>query len=167
MRQPGEGALLRPKILIGTYGSDALAEQAMAEAARTGSTLVVCFIRSVRLDYRWDRPLSMDTDQAALKTFSRFLDIGHQMGMPVLPIYDTGDDAAMLVAEAAAMSGCERILIGSSRQGAVYHLIEGNFFQRLEAILPEEIKVPVVRAEAASPAAIPAEAVSDNAAAIH
>jgi hypothetical protein len=162
MHQLGDGAMSRPKILVGTYGSDALAGQAMAEAARTGSTLVVCFIRSVRLDYRWDRLLSMDTDLAALKTFSRFLDIGHQMGVPVLPIYDTGDDAAMLIAEAAAMCGCDRILIGSSRQGALYHLIKGYFHQRLEALLPEEIKVEVVRAGAERAVAVEAAGGRDS-----
>jgi hypothetical protein len=159
MAQLGEGAMTRPKLLVGTYGSDALAERAMSEARQTGSTLVVCFIRSVRLDYRWDRQLSMDTDIAALKTFAKFLDLGHEYNVPVLPIYDSGDDAAILMAEAAAMCGCDRILIGSSRQGALYHLIKGYFHQRLEALLPEDIKVQVVRVDGdPGPTVLPATA---------
>jgi amino acid transporter len=156
MQQLGDGALARPRILIGSYGSHALARPALAEAKRSGATLIVCFIRSVRLRYDWDRALTMDTDLAALRTFAKFLDLGHEMGVPVLPIYDSGDNAAELIAEAAAVSGAERILIGSSRQGAIYHLIKGYFHERLEALLPPEIKVEVLRPEGQpEPAAAP------------
>ena len=33
----------------------------------------------------------METDMAAMRTFARFLDLGHEMGVPVFPIYDSGD----------------------------------------------------------------------------
>jgi nucleotide-binding universal stress UspA family protein len=159
MQQLVGNALERPRILVGTYGSDSLARPALLEAKRTGSLLVVCFIRSVRLSYSWDRVLSMDTDMAALRTFSRFLDMGHEMGVPILPVYDSGDDAVELVAEAAAITGADRILIGSSRQGKLFQLIKGNFQQRLEAMLPEEIKVVVVDPTSAEEPA-PAETVA-------
>jgi amino acid transporter len=147
MQQLGAGALDRPRILIGTYGSEALARPALTEAKRLGATLVVCFIRSVRLAYNWDQRLTMDTDIAALRVFAKFLEIGHEMDVPVLPVYDSGGDAAELIAEAAAVTGCERVLLGSSRQGAIYHLIKGHFHQRLEALLPPEIKVDVLRTD--------------------
>jgi amino acid transporter len=154
MAQLGAGALERPKILIGTYGSESLARPALEEAKRTGSTLVVCFIRSVRIAYNWERGLSMDSDASALRVFARFLDLGHQMDVPVLPVYDSGDNAAELMAEAAAITGCERILIGTSRNGAFYHLIKGHFQQRLEAILPPEIKVEVLPPEGSEHSAV-------------
>lgn len=140
-------AMVKPKILLGTYGSEALAPAALAEAKRSGSTLVVCFIRQVNLSYKYDeKKLTIDTDLAALKTFSKILDNAHDQGVPVLPIYDTGPDAAELMAENAAIYGCERVLIGSSRQGILYHLIKGTFQRRLEAILPPEIPVQVIAA---------------------
>ena len=71
--------------------------------------------------------------------------------MPVLPVYDTGDDAAELMAEAAAIYGCDEVLIGTSRRGAVYHAIKGHFQNRLESILPPDVKVQVVAAEASPP----------------
>ena len=61
-----------------------------------------------------------------------------------MPIYDTGPDAAELMAENAAMYGCEQVLIGTSRQGALYHLIKGHFQGRLESLLPPEIPVHVL-----------------------
>jgi hypothetical protein len=128
MEQLGGGALERPRILVGTYGSEALARPAMEEAKRAGATLVVCFIRSVRIAYNWQRGLTMDSDASALRVFARFLDLGHEMGVPVLPVYDSGDNAAELMAEAAAMSGSERILIGTSRNGVIYHLIKGHLW---------------------------------------
>jgi len=145
----------RPKILVGTYGSEAMARAALARAKSRGAMLVVCFIRSVRISYQWDRALSMDTDIAALRTFARFLELGHETGVPILPVYDSGDDAAELVAEAAAVNGCESVLIGTSRQGALYHIIKGYFHQRLEDLLPPEIKVEVLQPDAAVEAQTP------------
>jgi hypothetical protein len=139
------------KFLLGTYGSDALARAALRRCKEEHATLVVCFIRQVSLSYKYglDRPLSIDTDLAAQKTFAKFLDMGHQMGVPVMPVYDTGQDAALLMAEAAAIYGCEKIFIGTSRQGALYHLIKGHFQQRLEALIPPDIAVEVLAPEAA------------------
>ena len=70
------------------------------------------------------------------------------MNVPVLPIYDTGPDAAVLLAENAAIYGCGRVFIGTSRQGALYHLIKGHFQRRLEVLLPPDIAVEVIGAGA-------------------
>ena len=141
-------ALARPKLLLGTYGSDALASAALGEARRSRSTLVVCFVRQVALSYKHEgRRLTIDTDLAALRTFSRYLDLAHQMDVPILPVYDMGADAAELIAETAAIYGCDRVLIGTSRQGALYHLIKGHFQRRMESLLPPEIHVQVISPE--------------------
>jgi len=137
-------AMAKRKAMIGTYGSEALAEQAMSVAKAEDLALVVCFIRQVSLSIKWDMKLSIDTDLAAQKTFSHFLERGHEMGVPVIPVYDTGPDAAVLLAENAAIYGCQRVLIGTSRQGAVYHLVKGSFQRRLESLLPPEIPVEVM-----------------------
>jgi amino acid transporter len=157
MQQLGDGALDRPKIVVGTYGSEAMARPALVEAQRSGCTLVVCFIRSVSLGRNWGPKLTMDTDIAALRVFAKFLDLGHEMGVPVLPVYDSGDDAAYLLAEAAALTGSDRVLLGTSRQGPLYHLIKGHFQQQLEALLPEEIRVEVLQpSESQAKAEVPA-----------
>lgn len=140
---PGE-ALARPKILLGTYGSEALATAALEEARRNDCTLVVCFIRQVALSFQYNKRLTIDNDLAALKTFAKFLEHGHEMGVSILPVYDTGSDAAVLMAENAAIYGCQKVLIGTSRQGALYHLIKGHFQRRLESLLPPEIPVQVI-----------------------
>src|SRR5207302_4749940 len=95
---------------------------------------------------------TIDTDIGALRTFSRFLELGHQIDVPVLPVYDTGPDAAELLAENAAIYGVERVLIGTSRQGALYHLIKGHFQRRLEGLLPPDIPVHVIAPTAPPPA---------------
>src|SRR5207248_9646084 len=103
----------------------------------------------VNLSYKYEseQKLTIDTDIAALKAFSRFLDLGHDMGVNVLPVYDTGPEAAELMAESAAIYGCERVLIGTSRQGSLYHLIKGRFQARLESLLPLEIPVQIITPE--------------------
>lgn len=145
-------ALAQPKILLGTYGSELLAPAALLEAKREHATLVVCFIRQVTLSYKYETRLTLDTDQAAVKTFSRFLDLAHGFGVPILPVYDMGYDAAELMAETAAIYGCTKILLGTSRKGALYHLIKGHFQRRMETILPPEVQVQVISPEEAAAA---------------
>ena len=139
-------ALGKQRIMIGTYGSDALAQTALELARSQDAALVVCFIRSVALSYKYgsDQKLGIDTDLAAQKTFARFLDLGHELNVPIIPVYDTGPDAAELIAETAAVYGCDRVLIGTSRKGALYHLIKGTFQRRLEALLPPDVRVEVI-----------------------
>jgi amino acid transporter len=144
MSQLGSGAMSRSRVLIGTYGSDALARPALEMARQSNSTLVVCFIRKINLSYKWDRKLSMETDHSALRTFARFLELGHEYGVPVLPVYDSGENAVELLAETAAITGCDKVLIGTSRRGGVYQLLKGTFQQNLEALLPPEIPVQVI-----------------------
>jgi len=150
-------ALGNPKLLLGTYGSDALAPAAMEEAKRRGATLVVCFIRQIALSYKHEgRRLTIDTDLAALRTFSRYLDLAHTWKVPILPVYDMGPDAAELIAETAAIYSCDRVLIGTSRRGALYHLIKGHFQTRLESLLPPEIPVQVISPDlVGSPVPVP------------
>ena len=66
---------------------------------------------------------------------------GHREGVPVLPVYDMGSEATEMMAETAAIYGCTKVLIGTSRRGALYHIIKGHFQTRLEAILPPDIEV--------------------------
>jgi nucleotide-binding universal stress UspA family protein len=140
-------AMTGPKLLVGTYGAVELAEAALEECRRSGASLVVCFVRQVSLSYKYDsseRRLSMETDLGAMKTFARFLELGHAAGVPVVPVYDTGPDAAELLAEHAAILGCDAVLIGTTRRGALYHLIKGTFQRRLESLLPKEVPVRVI-----------------------
>ena len=62
-------------------------------------------------------------------------------------VYDSGSEAAELMAETAAIHGCHKVLIGTSRKGALYHLIKGHFQTRLESVLPPDIKVQVLHPE--------------------
>ena len=79
------------------------------------------------------------------------------MDVPVLPVYDTGPDATVLMAENAAIYGCQKVLIGSTRKGMIYHLIKGHFQRRLEALLPPDIPVQVISASTAVEESPPAE----------
>src|SRR5258708_16675181 len=92
-----------------------LASAAIRVAKEKGCTLIVCFIRQISLSYKYDeRRLNIDTDIAALRTFSRFLDLGHQNGVPILPVYDSGPEAAELMAETAAIYGVGEVVIGTN-----------------------------------------------------
>jgi hypothetical protein len=79
------------------------------------------------------------------------------LGVPVIPVYDTGQDAVVLMAENAAVYGAEKVFIGTSRKGALYHLVKGHFHSRLEALLPPDVHVEVISAEVPETIAQPTE----------
>jgi nucleotide-binding universal stress UspA family protein len=146
MEQLPPDAWSRPKLLLATAGSDTMAEPAMEEAKRENAALVVTFIRDVSLNYRVkaESRFTLDTDPAAQALFTDFLEHGHRHGVPVIPMYDTGPNAPELIAEAAAINGVGKVLIGSSRRGALHTLIKGSFQERLESLLPPDIPVQVL-----------------------
>jgi nucleotide-binding universal stress UspA family protein len=143
---PGD-AWSRPRVLVGTYGSEALAPAALRVARQRGAVLVVCFVRELALSYKYnaeEKRFTLESDGAAQKAFARFLELGHDAGVPVLPVYDSGANAAEVMAETAAVYGCEVVLIGTSRRGTLFHLIKGHFQRKLEALLPPEVRVQVI-----------------------
>lgn len=153
MEQLSPEVLAGPKLLLATAGSDQLADTAMEEARRRESALVVCFIRQVALGYMTQTGLTLETDQAAQELFIEFLQHGQRHGVPIIPMYDTGPDASVMIAEAAAMNAVNKVLIGSSRRGSLHRLIKGSFQRRLESLLPPDIPVEVLSLPAGPPAA--------------
>jgi amino acid transporter/nucleotide-binding universal stress UspA family protein len=148
MEQLSPDAMARPKILLATAGSDDLAEPALEVAKRENAALVVSFVRDVALNYRVnaENVLTLENDRAAQELFTDFLEHGHREGVPIIPMYDTGNDAAVLLAEGAAINGVSKVLIGSSRRGALHNLIKGSFQKRLESLLPPDVPVEVISA---------------------
>jgi nucleotide-binding universal stress UspA family protein len=146
MEQLPLDALAKPKILLATAGSDQMADSALEIAKAENAAMIVCFIREVALSYKVEaeQRLTLDTDPAAQAMFTDFLAHGHKYGVPIIPVYDTGHDGAELIAEQAAMNGAHKVLIGSSRRGALHHLIKGSFQRRLEAFLPPDVRVQVL-----------------------
>lgn len=140
-------AMMRPKLLLATAGSDAMAEPAMKLAKELNASLVVSFIREVALNYKVESEnrMTLDTDLAAQELFTEFLEHGHKHGVPIIPAYDTSQNAPEQIAELAAMYGVDKVLIGSSRRGAIHTFIKGSFQRKLESLLPPEIPVKVVQ----------------------
>ena len=139
-------ALAKPKVLLATAGSDDLADAALELAAAEDATLVVAFVRQVALSYKVEAEsrLTLDTDPAAQALFKDFLAHGHKYGVPIIPVYDTGPDSAELIAEHAAMNGVTKVLLGSSRRGAIHKIIKGSFQRKLESYLPPDMPVQVI-----------------------
>jgi amino acid transporter len=146
MDQLPPDALAKPKLLLATAGSDDLADAALEVAAAENAALVVAFIRQVALSYKVEAEgrLTLDSDPAAQSLFTEFLAHGHRYGIPIIPVYDTGPDAAELIAEHAAMNGVNKVLLGSSRRGVIHKIIKGSFQRHLEQLLPPEIPVQIV-----------------------
>jgi amino acid transporter len=146
VEQLSESAMARPRVLLATAGSATNAPAALEVARKDNAALVVCFVRDVALSYKVKagEAFTLDTDPAAQMLFRDFLAKGHQMGVPIIPAYDTGGEAPELIAELAAMNAVDKVLIGTSRRGAIYHMIKGSFQTKLEHLLPPEISVQVL-----------------------
>jgi nucleotide-binding universal stress UspA family protein len=157
MEQLPPDALARPKVLLATAGSAALAEEAIKHAKEANAALVVSFVRPAAVTFGAGR-LNLDTDPAAQALFTDFLELGHKYDVPIIPMYDTGQNAPEVIAETAAMNGVDRVLIGSSRRGALHNLIKGSFQRKLESLLPPEIPVEVITPAENPPAPPPEKA---------
>jgi nucleotide-binding universal stress UspA family protein len=146
MEQLPEDALFRKKLLLATAGSDEMADAALSLAKAENAALVVTYVRPVALNYKIEAEnvFNLDTDPAAQNLFTDFLEHGHRYGVPVIPMYDVGTNAPELIAEFAAMNAVEKVLIGTSRRGAIHHILKGSFQRRLESLLPPEIPVQVL-----------------------
>jgi amino acid transporter/nucleotide-binding universal stress UspA family protein len=141
-------ALARPRMLLATAGSARLAPAALKRAQEAGAALVVCFVRQVDLTFAAGRRMTLETDPAAHDLYAEFLALGHTYGVPIIPVYDMGPNGVEMIAEAAAMNGAQKVLIGSSRRGTLHRLIKGSFQKQLEALLPPEIPVEVLEPDA-------------------
>ena len=152
MEQLTPEALAKPKVMLATAGGTTLAEAAVGKAKAEEASLVVCFVREVALNYRVsaETRLTLETDEAAEELFVDFLEVGHREGVPIIPMYDTGTNGPEMIAEAAALNGVQKVLIGSSRRGAIHQMIKGSFQRRLESLLPPEIPVEVISPPAAA-----------------
>jgi len=146
MEQLTAEALAKPRLLLATAGSTRLAEAAFQKAREEEAALVVCFVRPVVLSYmfRSKHRMGIDTDPAAQKLFVDFLELGYQYAVPIMPSYDTGTEPAEMIAELAAINNVKRVLIGTSRRGAIHQLIKGSFQRMLENLLPPGIAVEVL-----------------------
>jgi len=51
--------------------------------------------------------------------------MAHDLGVPVIPNYDTGPDAVELMAETAAMMGCDRLADRHQPAGRAVSLVQG------------------------------------------
>ena len=75
---------------------------------RTDAALVVCFVRAgravVQVRGRAAARRSTPTRPRSARS-ADFLEHGHDYGVPIIPVYDTGPNAAELIAENAAMNG--------------------------------------------------------------
>ncbi len=142
-------SMSKKRILVATAGSATNAEAAINLAAAEDAALVVAFVRDVALNYKVDASerFSLDTDPAAEDLFTDFLALGHKMNVPIIPAYDTGSNSTELIAEIAALNAVDRVLIGSSRRGALHQIIKGSFQRKLESLLPPEIPVQVLSAK--------------------
>ena len=129
MEQLPADALSPPKILLATAGSDEMADDALKIAQgreRGAGRDVRPRGRAVATRSRPRTRFTLDTDPAAQSLFTDFLEHGHRYGVPVIPMYDTGTNAPELIAEFAAMNGVDKVLIGSSRRGALHHMHQGQ-----------------------------------------
>ncbi len=139
-------ALSRPRMMLATAGGSQFAEVACEKAARENATLVVAFVREVALNYKIEGAarMTLDNDPAAQALYIDFLDAGHRHNVPIIPAYDTGHNATEILAEQAALNGVSKVLIGSSRRGALHQIIKGSFQRKLEGLLGSDIPVEVL-----------------------
>lgn len=145
--QLSPAALSRPRWMVATAGGSQLAEPAVAAARKEEAALIVCFVREVSLNHLVESETSrftLDNDPAAQALFIDYLAAGHKAGVPIIPAYDTSQNPAETIAELAALNGASKVIMGTSRRGTLHQFIKGSFQHKIEALLPEDVKVEIM-----------------------
>jgi amino acid transporter len=137
-----------PKMLVVTYGVDhsASAKPAIQRAKSEESALLVCFLRDVVLSFKYGGSacFSMETDAAARKTFQKFLEIGFELKVPIIPAYRVGHHTAEMLVKLVETTGCKTILLDPLAQGRLRDFRRRRGRARLKSILPPDVKIEIL-----------------------
>jgi len=146
-RQPAKIDPAKPKLIVVTYGSLHFARQAMERACSEDAALVVCFLRDVALSYKYGGSgwFTIDTDMAARKTFAKYLELGFEMKVPVIPTYHAGHHTAEMLAKLVESTHSKIILLDPISKGRLRTFRRRRGRARLKAILPGDVKVEILK----------------------
>ena len=129
----------KPRIMLAARGRYQ-SEFAVDLAKRRGATLFALYVRPVRvMDLQPGRAPRIETDEEAQQTLGTTVMIAKEHGVPVVPIYITGQFVAEEILDYTVTHNCDTLIMGKSRRSSVSRRLEGDVVSQVARDIPEGV----------------------------
>jgi len=133
------------KILVAARGNTPVLRYALEEAQLRKGMLYVLYVKEVAVAFpgfqeRQESPRWQD-DLVASKIMFPMLDQGKKLGIVVVPLYTTSDNAATSILDLTATLGIDILMLGASHRRGMAKLLRGNVVSEVARNLPENIQL--------------------------
>jgi nucleotide-binding universal stress UspA family protein len=132
-------------ILVAARGLTPVLRYALEEAQLRKGNLYVLFVKELAVAMpgllanatrpRWQE----DPEAAGIMT--AVLELGHQCGVPVIPLYAVSENPSGAILDLAATIGVDMLMLGSPHRSGLVKLLKGDIVTRVAKNLPENIQL--------------------------
>ncbi|MEO6053470.1 MAG: amino acid permease, partial [Chthoniobacterales bacterium] len=143
MKQPAADT---QKIMVCVRGITPVLRYAFDEAQLRNACLYVFYVQEIAVLFQGGRPLekmSWKNDPVASAILSTAIQIGHERGISVIPLYATSTNAAAIIVDTAATIGADYLMLGASHRDSLSKLLRGNVLAEVASSLPESIQLVI------------------------
>ncbi|MBI5397456.1 MAG: universal stress protein [Verrucomicrobia bacterium] len=138
---PEIAAVSGAPLLCAVRGINRTLDFAIKEARETHRPLYVAFIREQPALTAEDHARKWQDDEEASQVFVHAKSRLGSGGF--CPCYAVSDSPADTIVDIAATIGAERLILGTTRRGALVNVLRGNIIRRIAKLLPEQIDLLV------------------------
>ena len=137
----------KPKIMLAARGRYQ-AEFAVDLARQRGATLMVMFVRTLRvLDIKPGSMPRIETDPDAQEALGSVVVLARDAGVPCIPIYMVSSDLVGEILDHTVTYGCDTLIMGKSRRSRFSRRLEGDVVTQVKDVLPNEVSLITRSAE--------------------
>jgi amino acid transporter len=132
-------------ILVAARGLTPVLRYALEEARFRNGSLYVLYVKELAVTLpgpikqtehpRWQE------DKKASEIMVNMIELGHQHGVPVVPVYAVSDSPATTILDLAATLGVDMLMLGSPQRHTLARLLKGNVVNEVASNLPENIQL--------------------------
>ncbi|MEN0019882.1 MAG: amino acid permease [Planctomycetota bacterium] len=131
----------KPKILLAARGRYQ-AEFAVDLAKRRGATLIVVFVRTLRLLDQTPGTLPrIDEDADAQQALGTTAVLARDAAVPFLPVYVVSEDIADEIVDYAVTYGCDTVIVGKSKRTVFSRKLAGDVVTQVASLLPDGVSL--------------------------
>ncbi len=129
----------KPRVMLAARGRYQ-AEFAVDMAKRRGATLFAIYVRTLRvLDTGPEATPRLEDDPAAQESLGTIAVLARQYRVPLVPIYICSPNIAEEILDYTVTYGCDTLIMGKTRRGALARSLEGDVVSQVAQHLPDGV----------------------------
>jgi nucleotide-binding universal stress UspA family protein len=134
-------------ILVAARGMTPVLRYALEEAKLRQGNLYVLYIKELAVSLPGPladaaRPRWQD-DTQAVQIMGAMLQLGHELGVSVVPLYIVSENPATTILDISATIGADVLMLGSPHRTNLARLLKGNVVNEVARNLPENIQLVI------------------------